>query len=507
MAWPSSMAQPSRIEYNKGHHQQGDSVGTSIDPVRGMRDVLPSEYAAQAHVAAQLDAVLAGYGYHALDLPIIEQRDLYLRKLGEELVGKVYEFAFSGRELALRPEWTASVLRSYVGRMQDRPLPLRLRYAGPVFRNERPQRATYRQFTQVGVELIGGLSPRADAECIALAAEGLRAAGVASQRIRIGHIGLIRALLAGLGLAERTQGLLAWSLEKMREQGVAAVRSQLDVDRPVPVDRTLIEGLHGGQAEALLLHAMREIGVNLRFGSRPPEEIVGRLVRKLQREDPQPRIERALALLERLCHIQGPPHQSLPAAEALLREYDLPADGLAELHAILELVRAHGVPDDALVLDFGLGRGLHYYTGLIFEIYDDEGLQICGGGRYDDLVATLGGRNPTPAVGFAYGLERVVAAARTTGDERPKTKEVLVVAADDATYPYALQVAAELRARGYTVGVDVRGRTVQGNLRDAVRRDVDFVALVGPTECEEGVLVWRDVAERSERRLALAAIA
>lgn len=478
-------------------------MGTSIDPVRGMRDVLPAEYAAQAKVAAQLDAVLAAYGYQALDLPIIEQRDLYLRKLGEELVGKVYEFAFSGRELALRPEWTASVLRAYVGRMQDRPLPLRLRYAGPVFRNERPQRATYRQFTQVGVELIGGLSPRADAECIALAAEGLRAAGVNSYRIRIGHIGLIRSLLATLGLAERTQGLLAWSLEKMREQGVAAIRAQLEVDRPAPVDRTLLEGLDGGQAEALLLHAMREIGVNLRFGSRPPEAIVGRLVRKLQREDPQPRIERALALLERLCHIHGSPHQSLPAAEALLQEYELPSDGLSELRAILELVRAHGVPDEALALDFGLGRGLHYYTGVIFEIYDDEDLQICGGGRYDDLVSTLGGRNPTPAVGFAYGLERVVATTRRLDVSRPKAQEVLVVAGDDAAYAYALQVAAALRARGYIAGVDVRGRTLQSNLRDAARREVDFVALVGPTERDERALVWRDLAERTERRLAL----
>ena len=86
---------------------------------------------------------------------------------GPGVVGKVYEFSFSGRELALRPELTASVLRAYVGRLQDQPLPLRLRYAGPVFRNERPQRATYRQFTQVGVELIGGPAPRADAECIA----------------------------------------------------------------------------------------------------------------------------------------------------------------------------------------------------------------------------------------------------------------------------------------------------------------------------------------------------
>src|SRR5207248_1636138 len=138
---------------------------------------------------------------------------------------------------ALRPEWTASVLRSYLGRMQDQPLPLRLRYAGPVFRNERPQRATYRQFSQVGVEMIGGPAPRADAECLALACAGLDAAQVRSYQVLIGHIGLIRSVLAELGLVERTQGLLVWSLKLLREQGVDAVQERLDAERAdVPFD-------------------------------------------------------------------------------------------------------------------------------------------------------------------------------------------------------------------------------------------------------------------------------
>ena len=259
-------------------------MSTVIEPVRGMRDVLPGDLAPQLAVAARLEQVLASWGYLPIELPIIEQRDLYGRKLGEELVGKVYEFSFNGRELALRPEWTASVLRAYVGRMQGLPQPLRLRYAGPVFRNERPQRATYRQFTQAGVELIGGAAPRADAECIALACAGLDAAGLRSYRVRVGHIGLIRQLLRALGLAERTQGLLAWSLERMREQGVAAVRARLDAAHSVlPFDAALLDGLTDEQAEALLLGTLQAIGVNLEFGTRSPEAIVGRLVRKLRR--------------------------------------------------------------------------------------------------------------------------------------------------------------------------------------------------------------------------------
>ena len=479
------------------------STTTTIDAVRGMRDVLPADLATQQAVSARLEQTLAAYGYQPIELPIIEQRDLYGRKLGEELVGKVYEWNFNGRDLALRPEWTASVLRAYVGRMQGLPLPLRLRYAGPVFRNERPQRATYRQFTQVGVELIGGPAPRADAECIALACAGLDAVGVASYRVRVGHIGLVRQVLRRLGLAERTQGILAWSLERMRERGVAAVRERLDAAQsPLPFDAALLDGLSDAQAEALLLGSLGAIGVNLEFGTRAPEAIVGRLVRKLRRADPQAQVERALALLERLCAIQGAPAEAFPQAAALLRAYDLPETLLDELRAIVETAAAHDLPAERIVLDFGLGRGLHYYTGLIFEIYDDDDLQLCGGGRYDDLVTALGGRQSTPAVGFAYGLERVVAAAQFAPP--PRAPEVLVAASDEASYAYALQVARELRARGYAALVDVRGRSAASNQRDGTRRGVAALVQVGPEEQARGDLLWRDMAERAERRILLA---
>ncbi len=479
-------------------------MGAAIEIVRGMRDVLPEALASQQRIAAQIDTTLASYGYRSVELPIIERRDLYLRKLGEELVGKVYEFSFGGRELALRPEWTASVLRAYVDRMQDRPLPLRLRYTGPVFRYERPQRGTYRQFTQMGVELIGGTTPRADAEIIALACAGLHAAGITRYRIRIGHIGFIRALLAALQLTERTQGELAWSLDRIRKEGSASVRERLLTPASGLVGERLPDGVDDAAAEVLLLHALREIGVNLRFGSRPPEAIVGRLVRKLRREDPLPRIERAIVLLEELATIAGAPAQALAAAAAVLDAHDLPETLLSELRGIIALLAAYDLPHEQIVLDFGLGRGLHYYTGMIFEIFAADDLQICGGGRYDDLVTTLGGSRTTPAVGFAYGLERVVDAAGPHADA--ERVEVLVVATDDAAYAYAVQVAQQLRTRGYAAAIDVRGRSATGALRDAGRREVRFAAIVGPEDAARGTVLWRDLARHEELRTTPAAV-
>jgi histidyl-tRNA synthetase len=130
-------------------------------------------------------------------------------------------------------------------------------------------------------------------------------------------------------------------------------------------------------------------------------------------------------------------------------------------------------------------------------------MQLCGGGRYDDLVAALGGRQSVPAVGFAYGLERVVLAAEPPRSPEDQPRSVLVVAAGDQAYPYALQVAQLLRERGYIATVDVRGRSVASNLRDAARRGIGYVAVVGPAEQERSEVLWRDLARHEEHRLAL----
>ena len=479
-------------------------MSATIEAVRGMRDVLPAGQRQAVAVQRTLEATFEAYGYEPIDLPIIESRELYLRKLGEELAGKVYEFNFGGRDLALRPEWTASVLRAYVAHLQDQPLPLRLRYSGPVFRYERPQRNTYRQFTQVGVEIVGGPSPRADAEALALARAGLDAVGVTGYRVLMGHVGVVRDMLAQLDLSERSQDTLVWSLERIRKEGAAAVRAHLreGVGEPA-ID--LPPGLDEEQARAWLLRTLQAMEIDLSTGTRSLEHVVARLLRKLRRREERAAIERALEVLERLVAIQGPPSRALPALAALLEEQGLQARALDEVRAILALVAAHGIEPDQIDLDFGLGRGLHYYTGLIFEIADGNGTQLCGGGRYDDLVAALGGQKAVPAVGFAYGLERVVAAA--TGAPMPPRRPLALVApVADEDYAYAQEVAARLRERGLAVSVDVRGRALTRNLSDAARRGARYVAIVGVEERASRSLVWRDLERHDERRVSLDAL-
>src|SRR6185295_12711366 len=133
-----------------------------IRSVRGMNDVIPPVRALQQAVQDRFEAIFARYGYEVIDTPVLESTDLFLRKSGEEIAARMYSFTHWNRNLCLRPEFTASVIRAYVSQLQDRPLPVRLQYAGATFRYEKPQRGRNRQFTEVGVECIGAGGPAAD---------------------------------------------------------------------------------------------------------------------------------------------------------------------------------------------------------------------------------------------------------------------------------------------------------------------------------------------------------
>lgn len=488
-----------------------------LDPVRGMRDHLPFEQRRLAATRRELEDVLDRWGYDPIDLPILERRDLYLKKAGEELVGKLYDFVYGGRSLALRPEWTASVLRAYLRGQQSEPLPVRLRYAGPVFRYERPQRTTYRQFTQVGVELIGAAAPRGDAEIIALACEGLAAAGVTGWKLTLGHVGVARALLARVGLPERTASRLLWNMERLRRGEVDAVREQVEAvepgGSPAPFDLGPLAALTDDDLAALLDATINAMGLSLETTTRPADAIVQRLIRKLRRPDPKPIVEQALASLLRLTAAYGPPEEALAVAGKVLQELGLPSTELSEIRSIVALLAAQGIEPPHLIVDLGMSRGLHYYSGMIFEIEDQGGQQLCGGGRYDDLVGLLRGRGETvrategvpsgesvPAVGFAYGLERVVATgAQPASAGRPS----VLVTAPEQDFAQAMHAAALLRREGYRVQLDTRGRRLQANLRDAERRGCSALVAVADGDAEH--VTWYDLpgGEAPSRRVRL----
>jgi histidyl-tRNA synthetase len=249
-------------------------------------------------------------------------------------------------------------------------------------------------------------------------------------------------------------------------------------------------------------------GLPLDGGGRPPEEIVARLLEKAGRVDPTASVRAAIAFIARLHALSGPPDTALPELAALLREHGLETTPLDEVRQALEVFACYGSSPAEVVVDLSLGRGLWYYTGLVFEIYADGAggpLQLCGGGRYDDLVRALGGREGVPACGFAFGLERVDLALADRGDTAPDEPGVgaLVSPLEEPDVPIAIRAAELLRAAGIATELDVRRRGARAALRRADRAGIPVVVLVGEREREQGAVLLRRLEQRDEQRVPL----
>ncbi len=466
---------------------------TQIERLRGMADIGVDDFERHQFVRSTLLQTMSLHGYQQVDTPIVESTELFLRKSGGERIAQMYAFRYRERDIALRPEHTASVLRMYVDSMQARALPLRLSYAGPVFRYEKPQAGRTRQFTEVGCELLGADGPVADAEVIHLALAGLKAAGIEGKLV-LGHVGLVLEYLERLPLRQRARDWLIWSMERVRKGRDVDLDS--DIAGLVSGDRLsdLFDQMGGAlsqvpsdQLENWVLGVLNEVGVETQGGTRTPEEIVAGVIAKLNRRSDESDVRSAFEFVREIAPLQGPPHEVIPALRQLVERNQLDDEPIRRIERVLELLETFGHDTASIELSPGMGRGLHYYTGMLFEIYADESgqIQLCGGGRYDDLAQTLGARQPLPASGFTYGLERVVEAASMAN--RTLRRVTLVVPAGDEAIPAAIRAAEQLRAEGTTVELDVRGRSVTANRRFALRSGISRLVVVdtdGETECE-----------------------
>jgi histidyl-tRNA synthetase len=489
-----------------------------IQRVRGTADVLPPEDARLRRLEARLRDGFERFGYQGIQTPILEPLELFLRKSGDEIVARMYSFSHWNRRLCLRPELTASVMRAFVDQLQGHSLPLRLHYAGPVFRYERPSRGRSRQFTAVGVELVGAAGAVADAEVLYLACAGLEAVGISRYRLVVGHLGAALQLLAQLGMSEHAQGLVLDQMEPIARGRVstdAAVARVVDLlggpvgdglaSEAVPGLPSTLADLPPEQATAIAVDILGRASLPVEGGARQPAHIIQRLLAKARRPDPTDQVRAAFEFVAELHAAAAPPDRLERELRPILEQRGLSTAPLDEVTAALGLLHAYGPLSSGLEIevDLSLARGLRYYTGLVFEIYVDADagpLQVCGGGRYDDLVRALGGREAVPACGFSFGLERVaLAGAREPARALPRAL-VVGVTADD--HPTALTVARQLRAlEGIAVEQDVRLRGVKSALRYADRAGIDVVAIVGERERAEGVIVLRDMRSREELRV------
>jgi histidyl-tRNA synthetase len=400
-------------------------VSERFQPPRGTFDVLPSESRLRARVIGLAGELLERAGYGRIETPAFEETELFARGVGgsTDIVRKEM-FTFEdqgGRSLTLRPEATAAICRAYLsGGMQKLAQPVKLWWAGPLFRHERPQAGRFRQFTQVDAEAIGSDSPLVDAELIILLDEYLRGLGVSGLSLRIGSLGSLDARAA---YREELRSYLRSHEGELAED----VRERIE-ENP------------------LRAFDSKDAGTAAVMGQAP-------------------------TMLDRL-----------DGADA------------EHLAAVRDLLDRAGVTYE---VDAGLVRGLDYYTRTVFEFHA-EGLgaqsQVAGGGRYDGLIEVLGGP-PTPACGWAVGIDRVLLALNEEEDE-PRIE--VFVAAADGERERAFALATELRRAGIAADLDLAGRSIKGQMKQADRVGARRTVILD----EEGARV-RDMESGEQAELDL----
>ena len=412
----------------------------------GFRDFYPADMALRTHIFRTWRTVASRYGFVEYDGPPLESLDLYTRKSGEEIVGQLYGFTDQGgREVALRPEMTPTFARMVAARAGGLPKPIKWFSIPQLFRYERPQKGRLREHFQLNVDIVGETSVASDVEVVAAAIDMLRALGLGSADFvaRYSDRTLISAVLQEMGVPEALLPAAFAALDKADRESEQWV-----------FDRLVEAGVGEEEAKRVLALADMDLAdLADQFGDvAPVKESLSRL------------------------------RQFREQAEAA---------GLAEF----------------VELDLRLVRGLAYYTGLVFEIWDRKGKfrAICGGGRYDDLLEAVGGP-ALPALGFGMG-DVVLGELLRDRDLVPNEESALddfVIHVSEEELPAALGIVHSLRARGRRVGFDYRSRSVGRQFKVANQSGAERVIVVGPEEVERDECVVRAMGTGDEVRMGLA---
>jgi len=387
----------------------------SFQPILGMRDSSPLELETKNRVIDSVGKLLAENGFEMADYPIVEPTELFVKKSGGDIGGRLYSFVDpGGNRVSLRPEFTSSVIRSFL--LEGSPnAGVRRQYVGPVFRySDGKYTNELKQFTQIGCELIGSDSQESDVQILRLALQAVSQTDTPSVTVRMGNVGLIRSLLTGQGLNETICFFVLSNLATLR---AGAMSSGEIVKRAT--DLGLVSDLQGqasrnqqlSDKENIESHMSENLSGNT--GRRSRSDIVNRLVAKENTKVDSKSLSKAIDQLTLFLKIA---EGELGLGSLLEVGTDFGKDVQEKINELISI--REGVGDFAplevrYILDFSTSRGLTYYSGLIFDISLDVAgdTVVGGGGRYDGLVRMLGGSEDVPAVGFAINVDSLLSSA------------------------------------------------------------------------------------------------
>jgi histidyl-tRNA synthetase len=412
----------------------------------GFRDFYPTELAERSYIFRGWRDVARRYGFVEYDGPPLEPLDLYTKKSGAEIVDQLYNFRDKGdREIALRPEMTPTLARMVAARANAMRKPVRWFSIPQLFRYERQQRGRLREHFQLNMDIIGEADVSADAELLAAAIDVMRVFELSSEDVvaRVSDRRLLNALLRGIGIGDSQMTAAYAALDK------------LDRD---PRD--------------VLEHRLAAAGVSA-SASAQLFELAGATAN-----------EAAFT-------------QIVDAAGAI-GEWD-------NLRRYLEHTESLGVRE-WVKLDLSIVRGLAYYTGIVFELFDAKGelRAICGGGRYDTLLESLGGVS-LPALGFGMG-DVVLGELLKSRGRMPVAEaavDVWVAYGDAGSVEDAMRVATRLRARGRSVEYALGKQKLARQLKAAHSARARETVVIATPELSSGEAMVRRLDEKGERKVLL----
>jgi histidyl-tRNA synthetase len=412
----------------------------------GFRDFYPTELAERSYIFRGWRDVARRYGFVEYDGPPLEPLDLYTKKSGAEIVDQLYNFRDKGdREIALRPEMTPTLARMVAARANAMRKPVRWFSIPQLFRYERQQRGRLREHFQLNMDIIGEADVSADAELLAAAIDVMRVFELSSEDVvaRVSDRRLLNALLRGIGIGDSQMTAAYAALDK------------LDRD---PRD--------------VLEHRLAAAGVSASASAQL--------------------FELAGATADEAAFTQ------IVDAAGAIGEWD-------NLRRYLEHTESLGVRE-WVKLDLSIVRGLAYYTGIVFELFDAKGelRAICGGGRYDTLLESLGGVS-LPALGFGMG-DVVLGELLKSRGRMPVAEaavDVWVAYGDAGSVEDAMRVATRLRARGRSVEYALGKQKLARQLKAAHSARARETVVIATPELSSGEAMVRKLDEKGERKVVL----
>ena len=421
----------------------------SFAKLPGFRDFVPGDLALRNHIFAAWRSVCRRYGFLEYDGPPLEPLGLYVEKSGPEIVEQLYNFADKGgREVALRPEMTPTLARMLADRSRGMPKPIRWFSIPQLFRYERSQRGRLREHFQLNADIVGEAGVSADAEVAAVAIDSVRALGLGEEDFvaRVNDRRLVTAVLRAAGVEGGSHARCLAVIDKAGRAGPAKTR-----------DALAKLGI-GGAATAVLAELVAD-------GSWD--------------------------------HLRD----RFASSEAVLA-------AMQPLQEHRDILEAMGL-GAYLKYDFTVVRGLAYYTGIVFELFDRAGEMraICGGGRYDRLLELVGGE-PLPAVGFGMGdvVLGELLRGRGLAPDAPPGCDDYVIWIEPAQRPLGMTVARGLRDAGRTVLYGFKSRGVGKELRGAARAGAARAVIIGPDEAAGGMVTIRDLASGRQETAAIGSL-